>query len=81
MKMWLDFLYGQALADYFPGQQQMTGTHSRTYDFLYGSGNLDQWYFALGLRDVPPVRDLFSGCCGAYMNIVPAVRQAAGAPR
>ena len=70
LKAGLDFLYAAVLASYFPGQQDLAGTHSRTYDSLYDTGGIDQNYFLLGLRKLPPGRGIFADRLGAYLNSI-----------
>jgi hypothetical protein len=70
LKIGLDFLYASMIANYFPGQQGLAGAHSRTYDFLFDNGGVDQHYLLLGLRKLAPFRGIFADSCGTYINYV-----------
>lgn len=70
LKAGLDLLHASLLAGYFPGQQDLAGSHSRTYDSLYDTGGVDQNYFLLGLRMLPPGKGIFADSLGAYLNNV-----------
>jgi hypothetical protein len=74
LKQGLDLLYAHMLASYFAGHEELAGAQSRTYDFLYGTGGIDQYYYLFGLRgSAPPAARSFSaGICGAYVNRIEA---------
>jgi hypothetical protein len=41
-------------ANYFPSVHRIAGSHSRDYDFLFGRGGSDLYFFMTGLSDTPP---------------------------
>lgn len=45
----LDYLWTDIAANYFPGQESLSGPHSRDYDFLTGRGGIDAFFVAYGL--------------------------------
>lgn len=49
-KACLDYICGDIAANYFPYGAQLSGPHSRDYDFLDGGGGLDLFLFLEGLR-------------------------------
>jgi hypothetical protein len=71
LKAALDFLWTDLAANTFlqkAGGAQLAGPFSRTYDFAAGSGPLDRYLFAEGLRTAPPTRTLFVDLAGPLMN-------------
>ena len=47
----LDYLWTDLAANYFAGGRKIAGAHSRDYDFLYGQGSIDAYYFLEGFQD------------------------------
>lgn len=50
----LDYFWKDIAANYFPGRQNLSGPHSRDYDFLTGHGGLEFYLQTAGLRQTPP---------------------------
>jgi hypothetical protein len=50
IKACLDYFWNDIAANYFPGDQSLSGAHSRDYDFLRGGGGLDVFTYLEGLR-------------------------------
>src|SRR5581483_1885277 len=49
----LDYFWTDIAANYFAGRQDLSGAHSRDYDFLAGNGRLLLHAWLDGLRDAP----------------------------
>jgi hypothetical protein len=47
----LDYLWTDLTANYFPGAKKIAGAHSRDYDFLYGQGSIDAYFFIEDFQD------------------------------
>jgi hypothetical protein len=47
----LDYLWADLTANYFPGAKKIAGAHSRDYDFLYGQGSIEAYYFVEGFQE------------------------------
>lgn len=47
----LEFLWTDVAANYFPGRQTLSGSHSRDYDFLRGRGSMDLLFYVEGWND------------------------------
>jgi len=69
----LDYLWTDLNANFFAGGRKLGGAHSRDYDFLYGRGSLDDYYFLEGYavdleRNVSPERAFLLENCrpGGY---------------
>jgi hypothetical protein len=63
-----DIFWRDALANYFPGRQSMSGARSRDADFSFGRGGIDSLYRFEGIA--PPFRapPPFSSSYHAYIN-------------
>jgi hypothetical protein len=69
----LDYLWADACASYYPPVQQVAGASSRDYDFIYGTGPLDRYFYIEGLRaDLPSstlVNDMSAPFCDAVEGL------------
>jgi regulation of enolase protein 1 (concanavalin A-like superfamily) len=65
----LDLIGADTSANYFTGQEKMSGSHSRDYDFTTGHGDIDQFYFIEGLCPNPPAYEV-EGDLVDYLNTV-----------
>ena len=65
-----NYLAADLSANYFNGQYRLGGSHSRDYDFVYGNGAVDHFYYLVGLQAKMPVPSLFSDGLYAYLNVV-----------
>lgn len=48
----LDLTWLDVAANFFPGTGTLSGSHSRDYDFLFGKGLLDRYYYLEGMIPV-----------------------------
>jgi hypothetical protein len=66
----LDYLWADACASYYPPTQQVAGASSRDYDFMYGTGPLDRYFYIEGLRGDLPTSTLVNDMSGPFCDPV-----------
>lgn len=68
LKAVLDFYWADFAANYFGGQQTMTGPTSRNYNqgFLFSDANIEYCYYLAGLRTKPPADTFLSDSVRAW---------------
>ncbi len=66
----LDYLWADDCASYYPPTQQVAGASSRDYDFVYGTGPLDRYFYIEGLRGDLPTSTLINDMSGPFCDAV-----------
>jgi hypothetical protein len=77
----LDFLWADACASYYAPTQQLGGASSRDYDFIYGTGPMDRYFFLEGLRDQPPIQTLVNDMSAVFCDAVESEYRPSAHPR
>jgi hypothetical protein len=57
-KQILDLFWSDIAVNFFPGSQRLSGAHSRDYDFLFSTGDLDVCTYLEGLKSSESTSDL-----------------------
>ncbi len=68
LKACMDFLWADLAANYFEGNQTLSGPQSRYYNFLVGDENVKQLYYLAGLRTMEPGSTLLSDDVRIWSN-------------
>jgi len=66
----LDYLWADACASYYSPTQQVAGASSRDYDFMFGTGPLDRYFYIEGLRGDLPTSTLVNDMSGPFCDAV-----------
>ncbi len=64
------YLATDVSANFFKGQLRLGGSHSRDYDFMYGKGAVDNFYYFAGVQTNLPALGLFTDGIYNYLNVV-----------
>ena len=65
-----NYLANDLAANFFKGQLRLGGSHSRDYDFMYGKGAVDNFYYFAGIQTNLPALGLFNDGIYDYLNVV-----------
>ena len=65
-----NYLATDLSANFFKGQLRLGGSHSRDYDFMYGKGAVDNYYYFAGVQTNLPALGLFNDGIYDYLNVV-----------
>jgi hypothetical protein len=68
LKTILDYLWADVSANYFAGQESLTGAHSRDYSFVDSVGMISWAYYLVGLSDHATAVGLFNEMPDTWTN-------------
>jgi hypothetical protein len=71
VKTALDLLWADLAANYFEGAQILSGSQSRSYNWLFGDDAANEQYYLVGLRDLLPLTIGFNDNARAWANVYP----------